>query len=237
MADLLRSSIQAGKVRHGQWVLGKPVCPTAFQRLLGIGSGRFFRLKHSVSKGEPPAVDGRFVSQKHARRKGKKHMARRALVHEFLEEIRHTLAEPMPETASYKRPTGSASASAKAEAEAGPSDAAQLGFRRLRGRRPRLVSKEARKHDKSSMRLLPPGTFSDYLALFHEKHTSDGVKVSLKLFISVPALAPAMFARTYHAWTCFPPGSFSIIPFASPAPQLSQANSVNAAVFVSSAGC
>ncbi|CAJ1449087.1 unnamed protein product [Effrenium voratum] len=35
------------------------------------------------------------------------------------------------------------------------------------------------------MRLLPPGTFSDYLALFHEKHTSDGVKVSLKLFISV----------------------------------------------------
>ena len=85
-------------------------------------------------------MDGRFT----AKIKTKPPSKNRVLVYEFLEEIWNTLSEPMPEATE-------------------PGVLGQLKFRRLRGRRPKLASKQERmaKSQKKELRLLPPGTFTD----------------------------------------------------------------------------
>lgn len=129
VCNMLRTEkVQEGP--HAQVILGRPVCRQAFCRLLGIGHGRFQKLKASSSKGVP-LVDGRFVRKVAS---SKVH-CNRVLVHEFLEELYQTLSEPMPEASEA-------------------TTVKNLGFRRRKGKRPRIASRQSKmsKGDKKNTR-------------------------------------------------------------------------------------
>ena len=156
-------------------LLGKPVCLKAFAGLLGLGTSRFRKLRKSALAGTSCPVDGRFVAQKFRRGDGAasyKLLERRQHVVDFLQQLYHESAEPMP-SLSHK---------------AGPGDGF-MKFRRQRGRRPRhFWHREQRKRDaaqnqRTEMRYLPPGTFADYRGMLRANMVADGLKpVSLKVF-------------------------------------------------------
>lgn len=152
--------------------MGVPVCQLAFRKLMTLGSQRFYRLRNCAVTGQPVPTDGRSLAQKGAYQ-GKR-SGGRALICEFLEELYQSMSEPMPEA------TGGASSGPRC-----------MNFRRHRGRRPKLSSLQFKVKSESHqqpgskrLRHLPPGTFTDYLMLFREKHPD--TKVSLKLFNTVP---------------------------------------------------
>ena len=154
--------------RLGQILLGNPVCQRSFRKLLGIGSNRYTKLKKAASEGLAMApLDGRRAPRR-GTHKHPQHASKRALVIEFLEELRNSISEPLPE----------ANQDPKLALMRHPSL-----FRRHRGRRPRAAAQVSRGGDRSKMRLLPPGSFTDYLRLLQSRNP--GVKISLKLFNSV----------------------------------------------------
>lgn len=136
------------------------MCSHAFCKLLGLGKARFTRLRRNVRQGALE-VDGRFV----AKARTKAPTANRRLVHDFLEELWNTLSEPMPEADD-------------------PGVVKQLRFQKVRGKRPRVSSrqKHLRPAEKGQLRLLPPGTFSDYLLILRARHADRKPQISLKLF-------------------------------------------------------
>ena len=151
-------------------MLGQPVCETAFRRLLGVGSGRLLTLQTAARKNQPCPIDGRYVQRTRLNLVSEKVRRKREVVVEFLEKLAQTLSEPMPEVQ-------------------GPKDASlpeDMKFRRPRGKRPLpQVSRQLCKlKDVSSMRLLPPGKFSDYLKLLNAELPADG-QVTMKTFSSV----------------------------------------------------
>ena len=166
--------------RKGQSLLEKPVCQNAFRRLLTLGPLRFEKLKAAASNNTAPPMDGR---RRPRRLDGtnKESIRKRALVEEFLERLYHTLSEPMPEL----------TARARVDATQPPA-LRPLRFRRTRGKRPgKQYRKQQLPHattttEPTPMRLLPPGSFTDYLQMFHTEHPAE--KISLKLFTSVAQL-------------------------------------------------
>ena len=78
--------------------------------------------------------------------------------------LNQTMAEPMPEASE-------------------PGPLRQIGFRRRRGKKPKVALKQAKlqKGDATVLRMLPPGTFTDYLELLKARH-KPSVPISLKLF-------------------------------------------------------
>eukprot|EP00435_Cladocopium_sp_Y103_P031569 s4346_g8.t1 len=145
-------------------LVGQRMCQQAFRKLLALGSARFGRLWACVQKGTPVPMDGRFLKKKDSHRSFAQTAHRQAII-EFLEEIYISLSEPMPEAKGPLRGNK------------------RLAFQRRRGRRPRLAAQLNRKGDTSQMRLLPPGTFSDYLMMLRARPGCE--KVSLKLFNKV----------------------------------------------------
>lgn len=115
------------------------------------------KLRKGLSEGVVP-VDGRFVAKTFTRLS-----QNHKLVFDFLEEIYHTISEPMPEVNERQ-------------------NVRQLAFRKRRGKRPKVANQQSKmdKNAKVNMRLLPPGTFSDYLALLRARHPDK--QISLKLF-------------------------------------------------------
>lgn len=160
--DLLKES--PTNRRHSQGLYGKSVCANAFCKLIGIGHGRFHKLRLANKEGSVP-LDGRFVRSL----KSKPPSENRQIVHEYLEELYQCVAEPMPEVSE-------------------PGVMRQMSFRRRRGKRPLLASRQGKldKKGREHMKLLPPGTFSDYLQLLLVRYP--GRKISLKLFSSAPRL-------------------------------------------------
>ena len=98
----------------------------------------------------------------------------RAAVAEFLTEIYHELAEPLPEM------TGNNSALTLGKNEEDPASKRQ----KKRGRRPRARIKQDDFSDLSQMRVLPPGTIHEY----HEmcQMQNPGLTISRKVFDRVP---------------------------------------------------
>lgn len=133
----------------------------AFRRLVGIGQDRFQKLNKSFLQGLPVPRDGRFVARRHSFKKGT----------EKRQEIYHTLAEVLPESHGTNRDTGDGSE------EQVPRP---LTFRKHRGRRPRIAAKLRGKTDRKALRLLPPGSFTDYLNLLRARCPDK--TISLKLF-------------------------------------------------------
>ena len=150
--------------RKERVILKRPVCQQGFRKILGVGATRYLKLSKSVSLGQPAPVDGRSRPRQDDGSQPKS-MRKRALVLEFLEELRQTVAEAMPE-ASGKR---------KASAD-GQDLHPSTKFRRLRGKKPgkwkriavrSQTDKGPSKPEVSEpvMKLLPPGSFTDYFRL------------------------------------------------------------------------
>ena len=135
---MIKQSRVVGKLE----ILGKRVCAGSFCRVLGIGSGRLQKLRKAVKDNVLP-VDGRFL-----RWQRKSASESRQLVFQFLEELYQTMAEPMPEASE-------------------PGPLRQIGFRRRRGKKPKVALKQAKlqKGDATVLRMLPPGTFTESLEI------------------------------------------------------------------------
>lgn len=156
--------------RSGFQLLGQKVCLRSMARLLGVGSSRLARLRKAFLAGEQCPLDGRL---RKASFKGKKltQLAthKRELVHDFLNELWVEVSEPMPEV--------NANHGGRQQTDK------TLRFRRSKGKRPRREKKRDDPLDEvnvQELRFLPPGSYTEYLALFHSKNPT--VRVSLKLF-------------------------------------------------------
>ena len=175
--ELLRpNDVEQHPFRHRHRLLGKRVCRHAFRTLLGIGSSRFMKLNRAAQWGLPVPNDGRFVASKFSRRAHEN----RQLVTEFLAEIYHTISEPLPENHGGKSEVAGQCPKQDPQADSDPKPKPRLMFRKHRGRRPRIVADAGRNKDKKNLRMLPPGTFSDYLNLLRNRYPSN--RISLKLF-------------------------------------------------------
>ena len=134
-----------------------------------------------------PPLDGRKV-KKPLLCRNRVSIQKRSLVVNFLTELWHTVSEPMPTANKHYDVKDSKLKNRKRGIDAletgGKESAAvkgKLRFRRTRGRRPSQVVAANRGKDVSQLRLLPPGSYSDYLKLFHVKNP--GAQISLKLFV------------------------------------------------------
>ena len=135
---------------------------------------RYTRLKKAASEGLAQApLDGRKVSKKNTFKSNTAYLRKRAIIVEFLEEMRNSISEPLPEANQNPKLLDEQKRSLTL-------------FRRHRGRRPRGASQWSRGGDRSSLRLLPPGSFTDYLRLLQSGWPD--LKISLKLFTRVPCL-------------------------------------------------
>lgn len=177
--------LQAGpepdaRQRKMNLVLGKRVCNHGSRKLLGLGACRFDKLKRAVSRNEKTPKDLRMRPRRDDG-SHKESVRKRSIIAEFLEEILHTLAEPMPELGQKRKCLDGAILP-------------DMKFRRMRGKVPKkqqralalvpLPSKSGIKDEPQvDLKLLPPGTFTDYLRLLRQKHPRE--KLSLKLFLKV----------------------------------------------------
>ena len=154
--------------------MGQPVCRDGLGTLLGIGGSRMKRLSNAASKGaEDCPLDGRLKKIK-PRRKLQPNSPKRQAIYDFLMRLYVRHSEPAPEASSAGRQPQQKS----------------LQFRRAcrRGKRPR---REIKKESSTSwteetakgLRMLPPGSYTDYLKWFRAEnpHTT----VSFKLFTRV----------------------------------------------------
>ena len=148
-------------------LLGELCCLNAFRKLLGLGSTRVAKLAGALKQGLTCPRDGRFLTRAKLNLVSKKLAKKRAIVVGFLEEMLQCISEPQPE--AWRKQEGV------------PKD---LQMRKPRGRRP-MRALAARGQDRSQMRLLPPGSYSDYLKLLNARLEPEK-QVSLKTFNAAP---------------------------------------------------
>lgn len=184
LANLLASSGGAHQApssnRKELSLIGRPVCAHAFRQLLGIGAGRFRRLRRCALTDEPLPVDGRCRPRGHDS-SNPDASRRRGLVVDFLEEIYQSMSEPMPEADKQFRP----------DQDHPDYVMPKMRFRRNRGKNPGKRSRDKalqrEKLQDKPVRLLPPGTLTEYLGMLQAKYPAE--KFSLKLLCSAPCLA------------------------------------------------
>lgn len=192
MVKLLRNDTLPAECESAQRkrhvLLGKPVCQNAFRRLIQIGSSRYTRLRKCAVRGTSPPIDGRTTRKGLPDPTNKRSVAKRQLVIGFLQNLLDTLSEPMPEASQSQRNLRDKAMAAESESKVvvpiqGNFLTSLVRFRRHRGRRPRLAGQLHRGKDQSQMRLLPPGSYSDYLMMLRAQYPDE--KFSFKLFSRV----------------------------------------------------
>ena len=190
-----------------------PVCGWAFRKLLGVGTQRYKKLQAAAREERPAPLDGRFVCK---RRRMDKPSASRIRVVEFLEELYNTAAEPMPtvnSSAKGCRPSASRTEDTPQEAVQREQDRRpinrRLAFRRPQGRRPNLFriqdERKRQKMNTAKLRVLPPGSFTEYLQLLNARLGPGQKRVTKKLFNSAVCLLIAPSRRVVVYVTCFEP--------------------------------
>ena len=160
--------------------LGRRVCFGGLITLLGLGSGRAHRLRSAAVQGAECPLDGRLAKVRPLVKVGLA-SHKRSLIFDFLTNIYLRHSEPAPECSSAgKQP-----------------EEKQLQFRRAcrRGKRPRRMKKkddsEWSPEAANALRMLPPGSYKDYLRLFHSENPD--CHVSFKLFTRVASCAKQDF--------------------------------------------
>ena len=146
------------------------LCVHGMGKLLGIGSQRLEKLRAAAVRGEDCPMDGRVKEMNCRIRFGRLSSHKRELILDFLTYLYVKHSEPMPEVRT--NPTMQTDR--------------KLQFRKVRGKRPKQLKKRNDKLDEvtgKDLRMLPPGTYSDYLKLFKAKHPE--TQVSFKLFTRV----------------------------------------------------
>lgn len=155
------------------------------RRLLQIGGQRYTRLRKCARSGAPAPLDGRRVKTPSIC-KNKVSVMKRSIIVEYLTELYQQVSEPMPEAnqsldkmnglpIEFKELPSKASGKGSGAANQKP-----MRFRRNRGRRPRLAGQVHRGASQASIRLLPPGSYTDYLSMLQARHPT--ANISLKLF-------------------------------------------------------
>ena len=157
--------------------MGNGLCQGAMKRLLLLGSRRSRKLFKAERNNTAAPLDGRFLKQTKQFRAQKGFACKRETVAEFLEEIYQKIAEPMPETVGFDA------------SEAEGFIPVALRFRRLSGKEPKSQASLAtgrliKPRSKSDFKLLPPGTFTDYLRLLNARLPSD-CQITLQMFCNV----------------------------------------------------
>lgn len=150
--------------RRSLLLVGFPVCQRSFRILLGVAKSRLQRLRRALVSGLPDAPnDGRRVPKAHTA--PPRTMALRAKIHEWLEQIYHTMAEPLPEAMTVNLQSGGSGSQPM----------------KKRGKRPRHRVKRDEKEavPGDQLRFLPPGTIMSYYELFKLDHPGTA---SRKLF-------------------------------------------------------
>lgn len=179
---LTETDISGASTRKQQQLLGRYVCQHAFRQLIGIGAKRFEKLRSAALGQTSLPQDGR----KRPRRDdgtNSESVRKRGLVVDFLEELYNCVSEPMPEANQTVD-----------EAGLHPGDKSlyvmpQMKFRRNRGKMPgkKFREKQLKPLRGQPVRLLPPGSFTEYLGLLKAKFPQE--KFSLKLMCSAPRLS------------------------------------------------
>lgn len=151
---------------------------------MGIGSGRYTRLKSAAAKGEAAPLDGRTLRRGANQCNQRNSIRKRSLVIEYLTELYHKVSEPMPEAGKLlKKPEEELQDDGDGDDAAGqvaPGTLQLKRFRRSRGQRPKLAAQLHRGNIRPDVRVLPPGTFTDYLAMLKARHPPESF--SLKFF-------------------------------------------------------
>ena len=158
--------------KTGLDIQGSRVCQRAFRLILGIGKHRFGRLRNAVIKEQACPNDGRFRARAYdTLPRG----SVRPQIVEFLQELYHTTAEPLPE--AYSLP---------AELAEDQPQACPQNIRR-RGKRPRHLFKfdkvKSKGHSEGA-KFLPPGTLLEYLELCRSQFPD--LKIGRKIFCKEP---------------------------------------------------
>ncbi|CAE7331329.1 unnamed protein product [Symbiodinium sp. CCMP2592] len=171
------------RTTFSQSILDTPVCQDAFGRLLFIGKERMQKLWKAVRSGVPPPRDGRFLKQTRQYRKMQGSTEKQQAVVEFLTEMHATVAEYMPEA---NRARDTASPVPKTTESQNGNDTVPIGlrFRKRTGKRPRKSVSMNFGKDTTALKMLPPGTFTGYLALLNARREGKD-KISLKMFNEV----------------------------------------------------
>ena len=151
-------------------LFGEVVCSKTFCRLLGVGSGRFTKLRNAARVGAACPLDGRLRKAGGSRRPPKQPHTHE-LIHEYLMELYLKSSEPVPEANAN---------------HAGVEPEKTLKFRKRKGKRPRCLRKRDEALTETTvkgLRLLPPGSCLDYFRLFKAKNVDSGA--TFKTFLRV----------------------------------------------------
>eukprot|EP00435_Cladocopium_sp_Y103_P043325 s2636_g12.t1 len=170
--DPLTDASDERKAKGTFHFLGRRVCFGGLVTLLGLGSVRARRLRSAALKGAECPLDGRLAKVRPLVKIGLA-SHKRSLIFDFLTNIYLRHSEPAPECSSAGNQP----------------EEKQLQFRRAcrRGKRPRRMKKkddsEWSPEAANALRMLPPGSYKDYLRLFHSENPD--CRVSFKLFTRV----------------------------------------------------
>ena len=160
--------------KSGLAIQGSRVCQRAFRPILGIGKHRFGRLRSAAIRQEPCPNDMRFRAKAYETLRPN---SVRPQIVEFLQELYHTTAEPLPE--AYSVPAEQAEGQGISP---GPQNV------RRRGKRPRHLfkfDKESKGHTQGA-KFLPPGTLVEYLQLCRSQLN---LPIGRKIFCREPLLS------------------------------------------------
>ncbi len=164
---------------EGVNLFGHPLCIRGCGKLLGTSAKKLFKYRKLAGAGQACPLDGRMRRAGPGSKPFKRPDAREAIF-EFLTELYVKCAEPLPDLQIHD-----------GQGERYQTSAGQRG-RARKGKRPRLQKKrDPPLTEKHELRLIPPGTFSDYHRMFQAKwpHT----KATLKLFCKAAG----------RIWQCF----------------------------------
>ena len=164
----LRDPTSEGGRAEGVNLYGHQLCIRGCAKLLGASAKKLFKYRKLAGAGQSCPLDGRMRRAGPGSKPFKRPEARDA-VFEFLTELYVKCAEPMPDL-QFRDGQGE-----RCQTSAGPRR------RPRKGERPRIRQKrDPPLTDKHELRLLPPGTYTDYHRMFQAKwpHT----KATLKLF-------------------------------------------------------
>ena len=152
---------------------GHPICIRGCGKILGVSAKKLFKYRQLARGGHSCPLDGRTRRAGPGSKPFKRPEAREEIF-QFLTELWVKCSEPMPDL--------------KACSEKRCQTSSTPGCRARTGKRPRQLRKRDKPglNQKTSheLRLLPPGSYSDYHRMFVAKHPT--AKISLKLFCRAP---------------------------------------------------
>lgn len=150
-------------------LMGHRLCLRGLAKILGIGSSRLQRFRKAASEKGVCPLDGR-LRESGLKRKYRPQSHARQLIHDFLMDLYVKHSEPMPELHEH---SGGRLQTSKV-----------LRIRVRKGKRPRRFVKRDDKltpATSSKLRLLAPGSYSDYYRLFRARNAL--VRAGFKLFL------------------------------------------------------